>query len=75
MHDFESAIGCKRTLTRVCRAEQRQRIPPESIACRRHTLTLLRTARCHAVAPPFRFAPAGDLPVGQFVDGAVESYF
>jgi hypothetical protein len=54
MHDLESAIGCKRTLIRARRAEQRQRIPPKSIACRRHTLTLLRTARCHAVAPPFR---------------------
>jgi hypothetical protein len=54
MHDFESAIGCKRTLTRARRAEQRQRIPPKSIACRRHTLTLLRAAHCHAVAPPFR---------------------
>src|ERR1700687_885821 len=38
-------------------------------------LTLLRTARSHAVAPPFRFAPAGDLPVGLFVEWRVKLFF
>jgi hypothetical protein len=46
-----------------------------AIAFRRHTLALLRPARCHAAAPPFRFAPAGDLPVGRRSDFPVESYF